>query len=189
MRIFAFLISLAFMLGSAAAPAYALSTYILSQAHSPVLIQKCYAGTQDSSVGNKDYYLDFAGIFQNKTRKDIDAVRYRFDVFNTFSEHQRTVFGNDEDTLSAYGIIDDAKHDTNEEQVMANSGNGFTIYKPAWEFININETARDIVCSIDTVKFMDGTIWHDTGATAARIQAALKGPFNAEPYIFSTHSD
>lgn len=179
-RLILCLATLLFAFACLAAPAAAMMpTAIINVSASPIRIDRCLAGTRDTSVGNQGYYIDFAAAFTNRGPKTVSAVRLRFDIFNAFNEHLRTVFGTDDDgLLPASESRTDIEHNTRMETILQNdtrlSDADKITYLPTWEFINTTDTARSVVCSVDTVMFDDGAKWsmHPIGAKA--FASALK---------------
>jgi len=121
---------------------------VLPQPEAPVQITLCAAGVQDSDVGNVDYYIVTEVTFQDTTAyQTATAVRFRFDLYNSFNEHLTALYGIKEGTFSP-GVL-----------IQPKSGGIMNVTLPDFSFINIWDTATQIICSVDTVAFSDGTIW------------------------------
>lgn len=144
---------------------------ILAQTHSPVLIRQCISGITESEAGNSNYYIDFAGVFANRTGKDIKAFRLRFDVFGTFNEHLETLYGTEQDGVLAYDT-DNALKSTGPTDIGGQIVGSADEYIPTWQFINTHDTAAYIVCSVDTVRFHDGHMW-EASVKDSEIKKAL----------------
>lgn len=131
---------------------------VRSQPESPVQINECFGGLSDTDVGNVDYYVNEAVIFTNKSETTVNAIRFRFDFYNVFGEHLDERYGTDTGTFSPNVLIDHAH-------------NHLGVAVPEWQSINIWPSIAAIVCSVDTIAFSDGQLWH---AGEAR-QTALTG--------------
>ena len=154
------------------APAIAdmLPVGVVPQTTSPVIIQRCLSGITDSEAGNSNYYIDFSGSFKNRTGKAIKAFRLRFDVFNSFNEHVDTLYGTEQDGVGPYATDDEVK---STASVDPSSGFGSPDeYLATWQFINTHDTASYAVCSVDTVRYEVGPMWH-ASLSPAEVKKAL----------------
>lgn len=152
-----------------------LPTAVHTIATSPIRIDRCISGLRDTSVGNTNYYLDFGAMFTNTSSSVVTAVRLRFDVFNSFNEHLRTVYGTDDElSMNPNDTKDDIVHNTRMEQMTTAQGESFATFLPTWEFVNINDTAAKFVCSVDTVLFQNQNQWHAPTMRARDLATSLR---------------
>ena len=154
--VFAVALSVAMASAPQARASDVIRVLVRRQPDAPLRLDDCKAYINDTDVGNVDYYLDIAADYTNVDPKNrmIDAVRLRFDLFDDFYDSLRTVYGDDSDPISGGQSSRPMGHDTPFESFAHT-----TAYVPDWEFINTTDTARNLICSVDTVRFDDGTIW------------------------------
>ncbi len=173
------LVTLAIAAGVAAPADAFMPTAVLAQPYSPVAIDACAAGIRTSGSGANgitNYYADFGANFTNHSTLAASAVRLRFDLFDASGGHLTTFFGSDDSQPIAAGAQRvDLQRDTGAEKSMQQSGAtvGGALYIPAWEWLNTTNTAHTAVCSVDSVRFGNGSRWQATRPTAAGFSAAL----------------
>lgn len=132
--------------GRPAHSAQALAVSVMPQNNSPIQISECFGGLTDTDVGNINYYVEQSVIFMNTSNRPVVAVRFKFDFYDAFSEHLGERYGTDTGTFSPGALIDHAH----------NHIGGVMGY---WSSINIWPSITAIRCSVDTVRFDDGSIW------------------------------
>lgn len=153
---------------------------VAPQPNSPIQINDCFGGLSDTDVGNVDYYVNEAVMFTNGSETTVNAIRFRFDFYTVFGEHLAERYGTDTGTFSP-GVLIDHAH------------NHLGVAVPLWQSINIWPSIAAIVCSVDTVAFSGGQLWHasDTVAmTSVKPSPAptLKPPHIAHPEPFPNNT-
>jgi len=165
-------ISIGLVLGTAVPASATLTSWILPQPDSPVVLTDCLAGAR----GEAAFYLDLGARFQNRSQRAISAVRLRFDVIDPFNAIAKTVRGTDDSPLEPGSARDDVVHNIEFEQLVTKyasaTGDSAIAYLPTWEFVNAKE-GRKYVCSVDRVAFADGKQWQAKPMTPALIKAAF----------------
>ena len=118
---------------------------VLPQPEAPIQITYCQAWITDTDVGNVDYYINSAMTFRDQGDKTATAVRFRLDLYNSFNEHLTSLYGTKEGTFSP--------------DVLIQPRSGIIGTAPDFSWINIWDSSTQVLCSVDTVAFSDGTVW------------------------------
>jgi hypothetical protein len=169
------------VLGPVAAGATNVKTAIRPQPAAPVQVTTCSAQINDSDVGNTRYWLDVDAVYHNGSTKRAMTVRLRFDLFNDFDESTGDEFGIERDAVDP-----GADSNTLLPDVKRPAG---AAYYPTWESINLHDTTTELICSVDTVKFDDGTQWHETREETPAQAKRLLANGRTEPYSIITMDD
>lgn len=174
MKIFtALLFVLSVLLPEAALASQGVNMAVLNQPKVPVKLIACYASLTDTDVGNGDYYLDVATQFQTTSAKEISAIRIRFDALDTFY----TKLGTYAATYQAGAKMQPYEGRPIEGPYVAGYMRMPTHddRNHGWasdaDFINTTSTVAGVICSVDTIKFADGSIWQAPRLTPVMIQS------------------
>lgn len=129
----------AILFASATLPTFAdrgLESIVYNAPGAPVHIDSCDARLDDTDVGNVDYYFHPRASYTNVSAKNIKALRIKFLLMDGFDTPLATRGGIDSDGLTS-----------------GSSSHG------SWEWIAFPEATSEVKCSLDRVKFTDGTGW------------------------------
>jgi hypothetical protein len=138
-----FILSAMLLVASPILADQSITTHIASQPNSPVSISYCEARLTDSESGLANYTLNLGADFTDGWTQPAAAVRVRFSLKDAFGAGLHDIGG------TSVGPFPIAK------KVSAAGTNG-------WDTINVwSNTIDSVTCSIDSVKFADGTIWKD----------------------------
>lgn len=113
-----------------------LKTIIVNTSSAPIHIDTCTAMTEDTAVGNENYYFKPRASYSNVSQKTIKALEIQFTILDDFDTQLARKGGIDGDGLG-----------------VGQSSHG------VWSYISFPETIAIIKCSVQRVKFMDGSSW------------------------------
>jgi hypothetical protein len=113
-----------------------------------VTINNCFVSYWNSNSGISNYWLGETLAFTNTSSQVITAIRFKFSLFTAFNEVITTRYATDTGTFSP-----NIKINRIEFNLVGNA-------VPYWSEINIWPEADHSYCAIDTVRYVDGSIWH-----------------------------
>jgi hypothetical protein len=118
-----------------------LPTTISSPPGAPVAISYCTAWTYPLDDGPQSH-IAVGADFTNVTDKPIASVRFKFALETKFKEPIGNLYTDDDGTFSPQAVIQRSNH----------SG------RP-WNFLNVWGNVGAATCSLDAVRFADGSVW------------------------------
>lgn len=161
---------------------------LLPQPHSPILITFCAGAARAGNTpegANVVRSLVTQGVrIRNTGVKTISAVRFRFDYVNDFNE----VETNATDLRTIEGTY---SHGVDVNLGGMNRGKDMNLLGRFFDFgtfegpTNASEAIDKMICSVDSVKYADGSVWHASFArdlSAAQGHYAVCAPPNPDGY-------
>jgi hypothetical protein len=137
----------------------------IDDANSPIRLDECRVESQDAD-GVSNFYIASSVSFTNLGPETATAVRFKFDISNPFGDYLGSKFLTQEGTFSPGARI--AYQGWHE--AIANYGS--------------SGTAK---CSVDTVRFSDGTVWQagEPAPQAASGTASGASDYGGDPALIS----
>jgi hypothetical protein len=140
----------------------------IAQNGAPIAIDQCVAGLAKNSAGYElSEYVDFTNISQRTATE----ARFGFEIADAIGQ-----------TLHIFA--DDREGSFGPAVPISHSGASPAGYNQVWRTTTIVPSSAKILCSVQLVRFDDGSVWHDGDGPAgnADIFTPLPDPSTTPPW-------